>query len=669
MVSEPLRGLPTFEATLRLLRALGHEVQPARLRETVRGRTGFEELSRLLESQGLRGRLVQADADDLGMLDLPTLLQLKDESWIVLHQLEKDRWDLEDASGRRHSPPALNTLSGTVLDRLGILPEGGSLWKRVGRLVLDHRRPLTQILIVSAFMQVLAMVTPLITQVVMDQALPQSSRSLLALAVIGVLLTSLASSGLGLVRDWTSAFVETRLDVIAQRGLLDHALRLPFKNLMGRTAGELMQAFTGLSTAKDLLSQRLFGTAMDALTALGYMVLMVSLWPAGAGLVLAGSLLLALLSVGPGFFQARVQRRAVPAQILERDSMFQMLQGIATIKSAGVESQALARWSVRFLRLQNLGLLRLRLGLWSEVGLDSVRQLLTVTILVEGGRRVLAGELSIGSLFAFQQMAGSLTGAFQGAASLVLGFFVARPQMEKAQEILALETEPMCPGFPPPPALDLVVEDAWFRYDSEGAWVIKNLNLKVEAGARHWLRWPSGAGKSTLLRLLAGLLEPERGEVRLGGRPARELGDQVVYMPQGFQLYGATILENLRILSGQAPMERLVTAAEASGLSRLIATMPMGYETLLSQGGSNLSGGQRQLVLLTAAMATERRILLLDEAFANLDWISRSEILHGDWFQGKTVIYASHDAGLAKEKSYADPHYAPLEARPGRPPG
>lgn len=646
---ECLHGLPLFEATLKLFRALGREVQPARLRECIGSLDGFEELPRILESQGLRGRLVQAEAGDLGMLDLPTLLQLKDGSWILLHQWGKDRWELEDASGRRQAAPALGWLSGTALDRLGILPEGGSLWRRVGRLVLDQRRPLTQILIVSAFMQGLAMASPLITRAVMDQALPQASRSLLALAVIGVLLTSLASSGLGLVRDWTSAFVETRLDAIAQRGLLDHALRLPFKNLMGRTAGELMQAFTGLSTAKDLLSQRLFGTVMDAVTALGYMVLMVSLWPVGAGLVMAGSLLLAILSVGPGFFQARIQRRAVPAQILERDAMVQMLHGIATIKSAGVEFQALARWSARFLNVQKLGLLRQRLGLWSDVGLDSVRQLLTVAILVEGGRRVLTSELSIGSLFAFQQMAGSLTSAFQGAASLALGFFVARPQLEKAQEILALEPEPLLPSLPPPPTLDLAVEDAWFRYSPEDAWVLKNLNLKVEAGARHWLRWPSGAGKSTLLRLLAGLLEPEHGQVRLGGRPARELRDQVVYMPQGFQLYGASILENLRILSGQAPLKQLMAAAEASGLSRLVATLPMGYETLLSQGGNNVSGGQRQLVLLTAAMATERRILLLDEAFANLDWISRSEILHGDWFQGKTVIYASHDAGLAKE--------------------
>lgn len=651
MGSKTMTGFPTLEAAERLLRALGREIVSVRLRERLqRAPASPDDLPRLLESEGLRSRLVQAEPRDLPVLDVPTLLQLKDESWILLHRATPKGWEVEDAVGLRSLPPAPEALSGTALDRLGVLPERGTLWHRVGRLIADHRRPLAQVLAISALMQGLAMITPLITRTVMDQALPQASRSLLLLAVLGVLLTSLAATGLGLVRDWTNTFVETRLDAISQRGLLDHALRLPFRHLMARTTGELMQAFTGLSTAKDLLSQHLFTTTMDACTALGYLVIMITLWPLGAGLVLAGSLLLALLSLVPGLFQARIQRRSVPVQILERNAMVEMLQGIATLKSAGVESRILARWSGRFLKLQSLGLQKQRVGLWSEVGLDSVRQLLTLALLVEGGRRVLGGELSIGTLFAFQQMAGSLTGAFQGVATLGLTFAIARPQMEKTQELLALTPDPPPQPSAPSEALDLAIDEVWFRYDPEGPWVLKDLTLRVEAGACHWLRWPSGAGKSTLLRLMAGLLEPERGQVRLGGRPARDLRDQVVYLPQGFQLYGTSILENLKILSGQAPLERLMAAAETSGLARLIATLPMGYETLLAQGGSNVSGGQRQLLLLTAAMATERRILLLDEAFANLDWLARAGILQGDWFRGKTVIYASHDAGLTKER-------------------
>ena len=76
----------------------------------------------------------------------------------------------------------------------------------------------------------------------------------------------------------------------------------------------------------------------------------------------------------------------------------------------------------------------------------------------------------------------------------------------------------------------------------------------------------------------------------------------------------------------------------------------MGYDTILQQGGGSLSGGQRQLIALTAVMASDRPVLLLDEAMANLDWLRRSWIADNPWFEGRTLIYASHDAGLGAEE-------------------
>ncbi len=118
------------------------------------------------------------------------------------------------------------------------------------------------------------------------------------------------------------------------------------------------------------------------------------------------------------------------------------------------------------------------------------------------------------------------------------------------------------------------------------------------------------------------------------------------YLPQFTQIYAGSILDNLRFLSGGGvDYDCLMEAAEATGLDDLVGALPMGYDTLLAQGGANLSGGQRQLVALTAVMASDRRLVLLDEAMANLDWVSRAWLHGSPWFRDKTVIYASHDAG------------------------
>jgi ABC-type multidrug transport system fused ATPase/permease subunit len=122
----------------------------------------------------------------------------------------------------------------------------------------------------------------------------------------------------------------------------------------------------------------------------------------------------------------------------------------------------------------------------------------------------------------------------------------------------------------------------------------------------------------------------------------------MIYLPQLLQLYGGSILENLRLFSGNAPRDRLTEAAEASGLDRLIARWPLGLETIVPSGGVTMSGGERQLVAMTAVMASDRSLFLLDEALVSLDWITRASVEQNRWFEGKTVIFASHD-GFAGE--------------------
>ncbi|MCL1908934.1 MAG: ATP-binding cassette domain-containing protein, partial [Holophagaceae bacterium] len=634
-----IKGYSPFEAAMSLLKALGQEASAAQLRERVDREPFDEDIPALIETDELRGRLIQIDARDIKVLSLPTLVQLKSGDWILVHGKHGGKWQIEGPDGYGQVELAQDHISGKAVDRLGVLPKGGNLWIRIGRLFLVHKAAIAQIVAVSVIMQALSMVSPFITRMVMDDALPQASHSLLAIAVFGVLLLTIATSALGLIRDWTNAFVETRMNAIAQRGILDHALRLPFSKLMRKTAGEIMQAFSGFSTARNLIGQRMFGIFMDAVTACGYFVLILGMWPMGAGIIIGGTVLLVVLSTITSLVQAGFQRQIVPAQIDERNSMLQLLNGVATLKAAGVERQSIDRWWTKYAKVQGLGLRLQRFGLWSEVGHGSIQQLITLSVLIEGGRQVLSGNITIGTLFAVQQMGGSLSGAILGALNLGMSFVIARPQIEKAREILSLEQEPKPSFVPPPPTFDIEIKNVCFRYSPDDSWILKDLDLSVESGSRYWLKWRSGAGKSTLLRLIGGLLEPEQGQISIGGRPAKDMRIKVAYMPQNVQIYGSSILENLKIFSCQAPMEKLLAASEKSGLAKLVKTFPMGYETVLLQSGGNVSGGQRQLVLLTAAMATERKVLLLDEAFANLDWLSKTEILQGDWFEGKTVVY------------------------------
>ncbi|HEY6880986.1 MAG TPA: ATP-binding cassette domain-containing protein, partial [Polyangiales bacterium] len=149
-------------------------------------------------------------------------------------------------------------------------------------------------------------------------------------------------------------------------------------------------------------------------------------------------------------------------------------------------------------------------------------------------------------------------------------------------------------------------------------------------------------GKSTILRLIAGLYTPERGSVRVFGRTPRKVAREVAYLPQVAHLFEGSIRQNLSLLS-DASAEKLELAAEQSGLAAFVATLPMGYETILPAGGSTLSGGQRQLIMWTAAMASGRRLLLLDESLSQVDRVTRSRLLAMCDQHACTIVSVDHE--------------------------
>jgi ABC-type bacteriocin/lantibiotic exporter with double-glycine peptidase domain len=279
---------------------------------------------------------------------------------------------------------------------------------------------------------------------------------------------------------------------------------------------------------------------------------------------------------------------------------------------------------------------------------------LTVGLFAWGAKLVLARQLGVGEFFALVQMTGGFMGAMLGFTGTLLAAVLMRPQLTVARALLAAPAEP-APSRQGVRTLTgpVVLENVWFRYDDDAPWVLRDFDLRVEAGEKRWLKAPSGFGKSTILRLMSGLLSPQQGQIRIAGQSPRSVRDLVLYLPQSVHLFGGSIYENLRLLSIDAPRERLLEAAQASGLHAFVSTLPMTYETVLPRGGGSLSGGQRQLIALTAMMASDRPLLLLDEALANLDWISRSWISRSSWFDYKTVVYASHDARIGLDESGA----------------
>jgi ATP-binding cassette subfamily B protein len=609
--ASPLRGFEAVEAVWRLLSLYGQEGGLQAFREAHDLRGSAESLAEPLERAGIQARPALIEAEEIAYLDVPTLLQLGDGSWVVLEAHTKQAAQILGQGGSRSMPigELAPLLSGYALDLSPSLPEGKGLWDRLVALVLHHRRTLVLLALASCLMQLLGLVVP-------DRA-----RSMLHLVAVGVILVAAFQAWIGWVREKVLLYLVTRIDVSAEGGLLQHLLRLPFPYLDKMTLGERLQAFTGMAGAREVVAERTVAAVLDGCMAVAYVVSMALKLPAATGVVIAVALAMGGIAMVVGARQARHEAKELTAQTRQRGYLSELIAGIGTVKAAGAEEQGLRRWAARFKAELSHGLARSRLGLWSDVGLETLRQGLYAALLIWGGALILDRKLQVGTLFAFVQLSSGFLAAVFGLVRVYLLLVVLRPQLAPTKAALehAPERRVRRRSASPGRALPVVIDGIWFRYNQDSPWIAKGYSNRFEAGAKDVIHGPSGFGKSTILRLLAGLYTPEEGSISVGGMSPQVAAGEILYLPQFVNLFSGSILENLRLLSGGAHVARLFEAAELTGLAALVATLPMKYQTILSPGGKSISGGQRQLIALTAAIASERKLLLLDEAMSNLD--------------------------------------------------
>ena len=644
-------GLSGPEALWCLLRLQGREGSLAAFREAYPaegpedGLCSLDALVPLLAKAGLQARPARIQGGDLPFLQLPTLVRLRDRSWLVLKGRTRSGYLVLGASGPRslEAPDLAGRLSGEVLDLSPGLPRDGSLWARLRGLLGHHRPVLVTIVAATVALQVLGLVTPALTAVIMNRALPDGARSLLTLVAAGAVLMAAFQAWTGYVRGRALLYFTQRMARSAERGLLEHILALGYPHLRKRTLGAWLQAFGGFTAAREVVVEKTLGVLLDGTLALVLLGVMAFLLPGPAALVAATTLVMAGATVLAGRVEARLQAREVEVGVQEQGYLSELLAGIATVKASGTEAQRLRAWRALFRKGLLLSVRRGRITLWANTGMGLLAKGVEAGVLVWGGLLVVRGALNLGAFLAFLQLATAFMGAVQGLVATCLALIVLGPQLAKASEILALPREPEAlpePASRSPEAL--VLRGVRFRYRPEGPWVLDGFALEVAAGGKARLTGPSGWGKSTVLRLLAGLEAPDQGDVLVGGKAPREVRHKLLYLPQFVQLQGGSLLENLTVFSGGASREAILRAAAATGLDAFVATLPMGFRTLLPHGGRTLSGGQRQWLALTAAVASGRGVLLLDEPMASLDPVLASRLeavlASGDW----TLVTAGH---------------------------
>lgn len=600
-------------------------------------------LARAARHFGLTVRAFSVEPADLAQLPTPAILFWEFNHFVVLERWSPTGVELVDpAIGRRRLTPAAFDagFTGVVLTlapSMSFQPRrqvAQRSWTAyLGRVLVEQRPLLWQILGASLLVQLLALVLPLFTQVLIDRVLPTRQVDTLTLIGIGVVIVTLAHALITLVRALLLLNLQVRLDTRLMTGFVDHLLRLPFAFFQQRASGDLLMRLRSNSDLRETVTGEAFSLVIDSVLVVTYLGFLLWRQPALAALTLGfGGLQVALL-LGTTRYQRRLATETLAAEAQEHSYLVEALKGVATLKATGAEPRAFATWENLFYHALNVTTQKNFATTVIDNGRWLLRALAPLLLLWVGVYQVMSGQLTLGEMLALNSVALLFLSPLSSLVRSVQRLQLAGAHLDRIADVLdaAPETTVVSGGVPHQLQGAITVTQLNFRYHADAPLVLRDLSFSIQAGQKVAIVGRSGSGKSTLGHLLLRLYAPTSGMIAYDGIDAEQLDRQALRQQVGVVmqdpfLFSGSLCQNIAFHAPALPLARLQAAAQLAVIHDEIMAMPMGYETHISEDATTISGGQRQRLALARALAPAPTILLLDEATSHLDALTEQTL-------------------------------------------
>ncbi|MGN5237723.1 peptidase domain-containing ABC transporter [Rhodococcus sp. SJ-3] len=550
----------------------------------------------------------------------------------------------------RYSGVVLEFGAGDISSKTRQVRHRDTRWRRdfLDLVWRGNRASFAGVLSAAVILQIVGVIVPLLTALFVDRVVPESDFGLLGMLAVAVAGIAFVLLALGALRTVVIARIRRRVDAVLTGYSVERLFALPFTYFMRRGTNDVAQRIGGISTIRDLFTERVVAALLDGPLALTY-VAIVMWWAPSVGVgLLALTVVQALLI---GVVHRRVvdllQREAATAAEAE-GTLIESIRGIETVKASGTEAVVIARWKRLFEHALAVSVRSSLVSGLVDAAQAALRAVAPAVLLFVGAFHVVSGRLSLGQLIAVNGMAVVALGCVTSLLTLVQYLQSAAAYARRLQDILESDVEQEGLDVNTAPQLSgaIRLRGVGFRYGPRSPWVLRGIECDIPAGATVALVGRSGSGKSTLARLLLGLYGPEEGTVLYDGLDARclearSLRAQFGVVTQGSALFTGSIADNIATGNPEAPFVDIVHAASLAQIHEEIAALPMGYDTVLREGGG-LSGGQQQRVAIARALLTRPRVLLFDEATSALDSMTEAAVVTGLGQLRQTRIVIAH---------------------------
>ena len=590
------------------------------------------EILQAARRHGLRAQGVRlSEFDDLERLPTGSILHWEFRHFVVFEKVEGGAlYIMDPAFGRRR-------ISASEFDEactgvaLRLVPgedfqtnddAARPMWSYVRRF-LGYPALWGRVLLMSVIVQVLAVSLPLLTMLIVDHVIPRRDFHLLSILGAGLAVMVAFHFVSALVRADLLLRLRTLLDAKASLEFLEHLVALPYAFFQNRSAGDLLMRLDSHSTIRELVTSGAMSAVLDGTLVGAYLVLIVGVSPAMAAVVVGLAAAQIIVAIATRRTQRELTSEGLAVQARAASYQVEVLTGVESLKSMGAEYRAVDRWSNLFVDALNVSLRSGRLDALVSALLGALELASPLLVLGTGTALVLAGELSLGTMLGLAAVGAGFLSALSTLVGEVFRLQVLGSYLERIDDVMQTEREQDGRRVEAPHlGGGLEVRDVVFGYGRTP--VLRGVCMRARPGQFLAIVGESGAGKSTLAKVLVGLHRPQTGQVFYDGLDLatldlRSVREQLGVVTQEAELFATSVRDNIALGRPEATLDEIVEAARAAEVHEVIAALPMGYETVLSDGGRSLSGGERQRIVLARALVRKPALLLLDEATSHLD--------------------------------------------------
>ncbi|MEX0348163.1 MAG: NHLP family bacteriocin export ABC transporter peptidase/permease/ATPase subunit [Paracoccaceae bacterium] len=529
-----------------------------------------------------------------------------------------------------------------------------SAWADMKMRLVQVKSGLVMLGLVSLLLIVPGLTVPTFSKIFIDTVLIQGATDVLRPLLFSMIVAVIAYAVMVWLQEWSLMQIENKMSLTGAAFFQSRLMKLPVRFFAQRSPGDLVARMLSNDSIAQMLGTQLCRNFANFLTVVFFAIVMFGYDPLLTVIGIAVNLFVAI-----GCFQAQ---RALRNTSLKLEIENALLMGVGvfstraidTIKAGASEDQVFSRWSGTHARMvnteQQLGRIMNVIGILPSVATS----LTTAIVLGVGSFHIVNGQLTVGGLVAFLALMTAFSRPFEGLVQFVSQFQSVGASLTRVNDILQHDVAEEF--VTPAKASDsdaakltgrIELRDVSFGYTTSGPLLVEDLNMVIQPGMRVALVGSTGSGKSTIGQMVAGLYHPTKGEILYDGMTRDEIppalrDSSIGWVAQEPNLFEGTVYDNLTLWNDTISMETVIQAAKDAEIHDLIIRRPGGYQSQLSEGGRDLSGGEAQRFEIARTLALEPSILILDEATSALDAQVEEKIDQNIRRRGCTCLIIAH---------------------------